>query len=312
MNELITSSTNTIIASNTIAADLIPRWLQFIDVKQRSAEAYSRAVKLFLGYLAENCIDRPSRQDIINYRTMLEQHHKPTTVQSYIIAIRLFFQWLELENIYPNIADHVKGAKIDNKDHKKDYLNKANVKKLLESIDRSSIQGRRDYAMILLMVSCGLRTIELSRANIEDFRASGENTVLFLQGKGKDEKTDFAIIPPVVEDAIRAYLATRKAPKGTDALFVSVSRYETGSRLTTRSISRITKNALVNVGLNSSRLTAHSLRHTAVTLALKAGIALDEVQQFARHANIATTMVYNHRLEKENNRCSTTIANSIL
>jgi integrase/recombinase XerC len=71
------------------------------------------------------------------------------------------------------------------------------------------------------------------------------------------------------------------------------------------------KNRLKEAGYNSERLTAHSLRHTAVTLSLLAGKDITEVQQFARHANIATTMIYNHSLDKAKNSCSEAIAKAI-
>ena len=81
--------------------------------------------------------------------------------------------------------------------------------------------------------------------------------------------------------------------------------------MTTRSISRIIKTRLKGAGYNSDRLTAHSLRHTAVTLSLLSGRSLAEAQQFARHANIATTMIYNHSLDKAKNGCSEAVANLI-
>lgn len=59
---------------------------------------------------------------------------------------------------------------------------------VLETIDRSTLTGKRDYALIALLVTCGLRTIEAHRANIEDLRTLGDMTVLYIQGKGKDEK----------------------------------------------------------------------------------------------------------------------------
>ena len=68
---------------------------------------------------------------------------------------------------------------------------------------------------------------------------------------------------------------------------------------------------MVNSGYQSDRLTAHSLRHTAVTLAIKSGRSLAEAQQFARHKDISTTQVYNHSLEKMENKCSASVANAI-
>ena len=71
------------------------------------------------------------------------------------------------------------------------------------------------------------------------------------------------------------------------------------------------KNALKNAGYDSTRLTAHSLRHTAITLALLAGREITEVQQFARHASLNTTMIYNHALDQAKNGCSDAITNAI-
>lgn len=64
-------------------------------------------------------------------------------------------------------------------------------------------------------------------------------------------------------------------------------------------------------GYDTPRLTAHSMRHTAVTLSLLAGKDITEVQQFARHESINTTMIYNHALDKEKNGCSEAISSSI-
>jgi integrase len=68
--------------------------------------------------------------------------------------------------------------------------------------------------------------------------------------------------------------------------------------MTTRAVSRIAKEAMRVQGIDSPHITAHSLRHTAVTLSLVGGATVQEAQSMARHANISTTMVYAHNLEK--------------
>ena len=231
-------------------------------------------------------------------------------MQNYIIATRLFFQWTEQEGLYPNVAAHVKGAKLD-REHKKDYLTPRQVKKVLEGVDRSTAQGKRDYAILALMFTGGLRTIEVVRANVEDLTTAGERTVLYVQGKGHEEKGAPVNIPAATEDAIREYLAIRGKLEGKEPLFASVSDRNAGGRMTTRSISRLVKNAFTAAGYTSDKLTAHSTRHTAVTLALLGGEKLEEVQKFARHADISTTMVYAHSLDAAANRCSNTIATAI-
>ena len=235
---------------------------------------------------------------------------KPTTVQNYITATRIFFKWTEQERLYPNIAEHVKGAKLD-KNHKKDYLTSRQTKEVLASIETDTEEGLRNYAILSLMVTGGLRTIEVSRANVGDLRTVGENTVLFIQGKGREEKTEYIKISAPVEKAIRTYLKEREFTTEEQPLFTSTSNNSKGKRITTRTVSAVVKNAFKNAGYDSNRLTAHSLRHTAITLALLAGRDITEVQQFARHSNLNTTMIYNHALDKAKNGCSDAITSAI-
>lgn len=302
---------NTLTHTNTelLTPGLFKNYIDYIDATPKTVETYSKALKQFYSYTERNQIKQPTRQDIINFREYLEQNHKASTVNTYIIAIRQFFKWTEQNGIYSNIADHVKGKKIS-REPKKDYLTPVQIKTILRSIDRTSLKGKRDYALITLMVTCGLRDIEVNRANIEDIRTQGINTVLFLQGKGRDDKNEYVIIPEQVELALREYLKERNATS-KQPLFTSMSNHANNERLTTRSISRIVKEAFVSCGYDSNRLTAHSLRHTAVTLALQSGNSLQEVQQFARHTNINTTMIYAHNLEKQSNKCSNAIATEL-
>ena len=301
---------NALQAPQEITEDLYNRFINYIDASQKTVETYTRAIRQFAKYMAENGISRPVREDVLTYREWLKEDHKPTTVQNYITAVRLFFQWTEQEGLYPNIADHVKGAKLD-RNHKKDYLTSRQVKKVLETAKEDSIQGLRDYAILAIMFTGGLRTIEVSRANIEDLRTAGDDTALYLQGKGHEERTDYIKLMPEVEDALRAYLTARGATDPKEPLFTSTSNNSKGKRISTRTVSGIVKDALKRAGYNSEKLTAHSTRHTAVTLALMGGQKLEEVQQFARHKNLATTLIYAHNLDRAKNQCEATIARAI-
>ncbi len=286
----------------------LSRFISYLDTTPKTVETYSRALKQLFSYFANKGIRSPKREDLIAFRDELkETGHKPTTIQNYITAAKIFFSWAAQEGIYENIADHLKGAKLD-REHKKDHLTAYQVKEILGHIDRSTATGRRDYALFSLMVTGGLRDIEVSRAVIGDIRTAGENTVLFVQGKGRTEKTEYIKLCPEVETAIREYLKDRKTAGAEEPLFISTSNNSRGKTLSTRSISGIIKGILKAAGYNSDRLTAHSLRHTAVTLSLLAGNDLTEVQQFARHANLNTTMIYNHALDKAKNACSQSIA----
>lgn len=285
-------------------------YADYLDASTRTVQAYIGNLHQFVKWMNAKGITSPTREDIIEWREELKTDHKPATVQAYIIAVRQFFGWTEQQGIYPNIADHVKGAKVE-KTNKKDYLTGAQVKAVLQGIDRTTVKGMRDYAMVLLMVTGGLRDIEVARANIEDLHTLGNVTVLDIQGKGRDDRAEFIKVTPEAENALRAYLATRSIKEANEPLFASTSNNNAGKRMTTRSISALVKQYMKAAGLNSPRLTAHSLRHTAVTLSLMAGCSLEEVQQFARHSSINTTLIYAHNLQREQSQCENSIAAAI-
>lgn len=298
-------------ASQTVTIALYNRFISFLDAKPKTIETYTRALRQFFNYLYAVGIDKPCREDVITFRESIKARGlKPNTVQNYITAIRLFFGWTAQEKLYPNVAEHIKGAKVD-RDHKKDYLTASQTKVILNSINRDTAQGLRDYTLLVLMTTGGLRTVEIIRANIEDLRVLGDATVLYIQGKGREEKTEYIKITPYTEEAIRTYLRSRGTTEPTAPLFTSGANRNRGQRLTTRSISRIVKNIFVSNGFTSKNLSAHSLRHTAITLSLMAGKDITETMQFARHSNIATTMIYNHALDKAKNRCGEAIEQAI-
>ncbi|MCC9117512.1 site-specific integrase [Staphylococcus capitis] len=307
-NTMLRNNENTDIAVDE-NDNLLQRFIAYVDATEATVRTYKRTLKQFFKYLADNHIKEPKREDILNFKTYLrELGRKPTTIQNYIIVVRLFFKWTSQENIYPNIADRVKGAKLDTA-HKKDYLTSEQIKDVLDNIDTSTLKGARDYAMISLMVTTGLRTIEVARAEVDDIRNVGDTPVLYIKGKGKEEKTDYVKLPLQVIKAIGRYrsMLTDEHEK----LFVSTSNNNKGKALTTCSVSTIVKTAMKNAGYNSPRLTAHSLRHSTATLNLLGGGTLEETQQLLRHSKISTTMVYLHHLERANNQSEKRVANSI-
>ncbi len=290
--------------------ELFTRWTSYIDATPRTIDTYTKAVRQFLYYLKDNGITQPTRADVISFKEYIASSHKPTTAQSYLMAVKQFFKWTNQEGLYSNIADNVKAVKLD-KSHKKDYLTTAQVKDVLATADGESLQSLRDYAVLCLMVTTGLRTIEVVRANIGDIRTVADFTALYIQGKGHTEKTDFVKLTPRVETAIRAYLKARGTSKAEAPLFSSISNRDNNQRMTTRSISRIVKNHLVEAGLDSERLTAHSLRHTTATLNLLNGGSIEETRQLLRHTSINTTLIYSHALERANNNSEQRVADAI-
>lgn len=280
------------------------KWIAFAQVKPSSVKAYHKAIKRLAEFLSSNHIAHPTRADMMAYREHLAQTYKPTTANLYLSACRMFFSFLQSEGIIAvNPAQHLKGFKVSS-EHKKSALDAAAVKSIIGKFDDTGLCGLRDKAMFATMAVCGLRTIEISRANLEDIEVVGDTIKLHVQGKGRDDRAEYVIVPAGVYRLIKAYLDKRGVVEGTAPLFASIGNRNAGGRLTSTSISHIVKAALRGAGFDTPRLTAHSLRHSAATLSLMAGASIREVQQLLRHRNVSVTQVYLHEMDALNNRAS--------
>lgn len=276
---VVRGATNTELAEQLDA--LIERFLSAQDIKPTSQQAYRRSLRPFFRWLTQEGIRSPNREDILAYKRALEaQGRSAFTLSNYLVVVRRFFEWAEGMKLYPNIAKGVKGAKHP-RGFKKDPLTVDQAKELLASIDRSILLGKRDFALINLLLRTGLRTIEAVRADVGDIRQQSGEAILWIHGKGRDAKDEFVLLTEKTLKPINEYVAERGKTEDSEPLFGSLSDMNRGQRLTTRSVSRIVKSYLRKIGLNSDRLTAHSLRHTAITLALKGGATIQEAQAWA-------------------------------
>lgn len=280
----------------TFDKSLFDRFISYTDRKPTTIKGYISCLRHFIQWLTDNSIVQPEREHIRQYRDYLKDSGLAVGTQSqYLRAVKHFFKWTASEGLYPNISDNIHGAKVRHDIHKKDALQRDDVQLIAATIDRSTEQGRRLYAMYLLCVICGLRTIEISRADVCDLKTIGGASFLFLQGKGHDDKDAPVYLVNEVKDAISAYLESRTdKPTAKSPLFTSTSNRSKGGRIAPTTISTMFKTMLVNAGYDSDRLTAHSLRHTSGTGAHKAGLDLYSVQHLMRHCDPSTSEIYIH------------------
>lgn len=277
----------------------LEQFLKSLDIKASSKATYARQIKEFFVWSQKNNVSAPARDDLLAYKEYLYDHKmlSPLTIAGYLTAVRRFFEWLESLKLYPNVAKGIKSPK-RKRGFKKDVLSVAQVKELLGSIDRATLSGKRDYALINLMIRTGLRTIEVSRVCKEDItRRSGE-PILLIHGKGRDEKDEIVVLTEPTMAPIREYLKARGLVREREPIFASHSQKNFGKKLTTRSISRIVKNHLRAIDIDDNRITAHSLRHTAITFSLLGGATPQEARLLARHADINTTLIYAHNINR--------------
>jgi integrase/recombinase XerD len=297
--ELITIQPDELAKRELDIEDLIEDFLTEQDISENSRETYSRSLKQFISWIYESGRDGRldlQREDILAYKDYLSDKAS-YTITLYMTSVRKLYQWLESKKIYPDITRNIKGAKKP-KGYRKDILTPDQLRETLDSMDRNTLKGKRNYALFNLMARTALRDIEVSRALAEDIRQEAGQPVLWVHGKGHDSKDDFVLLTEEALKPIKEYLKARGEVKPEDPLFCSLSDRNYGQAMTSRSISRIVKKALRKVGLDDKRLTAHSLRHTAISLSIQGGASLQQAQAMARHADPKTTLVYFHNLQR--------------
>lgn len=283
--------------------DLKQKYLDYIDVSENTVKTYEVGLLQFIEYLNDNNISFPTREDIINFREYLQQSHKPTTVNSYMIAIRNFFSWLEYEGITKNIAKNIKGIKVGN-EHKRNALTKEQCKEVL-----NHTKDLREKVLFLLITTCGIRANEVVNIRLEDFKEKDGVVCLYLLGKGRDYKEDYVIVTSELIDLLKQYIIEYNI---NDYLFVSSSNNNKNGKLTTQTIRATIKDMFKRVGIVGDEYSCHSLRHTFATLSILNGTDIREVSQALRHKNIQTSLIYVHDLEMINNKCSSAVVGALL
>ena len=164
------------------------------------------------------------------------------------------------------------------------YLTLEQTSQLLTSV--SGQNSKRDYAILMLFLNCGIRRSELVGLNLTDVYEDRIRVV----GKGNKER--FVYFGSACRRAIDDYLPERNKKVLTDnrALFGS----RDGNRISVSAVHRLVKKALLNAGLDATQFSAHKLRHTAATMMLSGGVDVKTVQEVLGHDNLNTTQIYTH------------------
>lgn len=164
------------------------------------------------------------------------------------------------------------------------YLTLEQSSALLQAV--SGQNEKRDYAILMVFLNCGIRRSELVGLNLTDVYEDRIRVV----GKGNKER--FVYFGSACRKAIDAYLVEREQKVLTDnrALFGS----RDGNRISVTAVHRLVKKALLQAGLDSTQFSAHKLRHTAATMMLSGGVDVKTVQEVLGHENLNTTQIYTH------------------
>lgn len=259
---------------------------------------YRAEIAMFYRTVGKRAAD-VSLRDLLGYRESLEARGlKPITVSKKLTVLRRLFTFLyEQGVIRTNPSAGLKLPKVSN-ETTREILSLADCNRLLASIETETIRGKRDKAIMALLLINGLRVCEITRANIGDLVQTESCWVLRVRGKGG--KTIDTRIRDDVRVVIQAYLKKRGRPEEKDALFVGTT-HRAKDRIARRNVQHMVKVRLQKLGINRPHVSTHSLRHSSITHLINGGATLIAAQDFARHANPATTQRYFHNLERLKN-----------
>ena len=276
-------------------------FIDYLDVDDLTLKTYKTGIESFIMYLKENNINNPTRDDVIAYRNMLRETYSNNTVNTYMIAVRALFKYLEIHNIYDNICVDIKGAKYSTTP-KKEVLSLEQIKSIYNDLN-----NLEDKALFSLMCSTGLRVCEISTALIEDIKEYNGEVVLFVLGKKRDSKCEYVKLSKQVLEDIKAYIGDRT----TGYIFVSTSNNNNGGGLTTTSLRSRIKNILRRFGINKDTVSCHSLRRSFAVISYETGSSIYDIQQVLHHSSINTTTRYLKQVDRDKNKTEYNVSNII-
>ena len=300
---------------------LIELFLAEKDITKGTYELYNTVLKQYVDYLKDHNILYAKKSDVISYiKWKRSQGYSTNWLYNIISPLKGLYRYLSvnqkrlnLEEEYAfDILESFKNVKKVNVSKSKSILTAKQAKHLILSTkeNRKYIWQYRDHAMIYLMITTGLRTVEIQRARIKDLRVINNQLILDVQGKGRDSADEYVKIVGGVEEAIKDYLKKRKDKN--PYLFVSHSRHSNKPHLTRTFFPKMLKRVLRECGMKENLIKPHSLRHTAATLNLQRGGTLKATAKLLRHSDIQNTLIYAHHLENLKDDTSSEIEDYIL
>jgi integrase/recombinase XerD len=263
-----------------------------------SRKTYAYDTRHFARWMAAHSLKLHalSRDDLVAYRAHLaETYAKATAARMWAVARRLLDEAVQRQVLTKNPAEGIRGFRTGDDESPHRALKREEARALLDAIDQRTALGKRDYALIMLLLRTGIRRSEAAMLTLGDLTMEqGYHVAIIRHGKGN--KRGLAKLPVEVRQAIDDYLeATGRARLGSEApLFVSFRKgdHPQEKPITGNQIERVVKARAKAVDMT---ISPHGMRASFITLAFEGGADLALVQDAARHKDPRTTRRYQKR-----------------
>jgi site-specific recombinase XerD len=280
------------------------RFIDFFTANIRNPNtraAYGVAVRGFFAWLDRHGIRELGAirtHHVSTYIESLTRAYRAPTVKQHLASLRMLFDWLIVGQVVEqNPAAAVRGPKHVVKKGKTPVLDGDDAKKLIDSIDVSTIVGLRDRALIALLIYSFARVSAALHMNVEDYYPQGKRWWVRLHEKGgkQHEMPAHHLLEGYLDEYLKA--AGIGAEKATP-LFRTVGgrgrKQLTTDRMTRQDARRMIVRRALKAGI-ITRLGCHTFRATGITVYLLNGGLLEYAQQMAAHESARTTKLYDRR-----------------
>lgn len=265
-------------------------FFRFIKLRYKLVDKNTPFENIDISDIDINLIKNISIQDLHSFISYMDKTRKNGnfTKSRKVASLKSFFDYLhsKVNLITQNPAIGLEFPKTDARQPV--YLTLDECEKLLRTVlkNKNEFFRKRDYAIIILFLNCGLRLSELSSIDLSKIKGD----TLSVIGKGNKERTIY--LNEACVSAINEYISIRpKNATDTKALFLSMRK----NRMSNRAIQHMIDRYLEKAGFDTSIYSTHKLRHTAATLMYKYGnVDIRALQDILGHENVSTTQIYTH------------------
>lgn len=273
--------------------ELISRFIGSLNRRETTKETYRKALREFSKWLGGTSPSVLTSGDIQRYKDyIISRRLSATSMSAYLTAVRRFYDYLVSTGaVTENPAKRVKGAPRPRR-HLTDPITRKDVARLMDAVDTSSPLGKRDEAILGLMVRAGLSEIEIVRLNLGDLKYRGGQRVIYVQGKSKDRKDEYVTVTPPMEETLVKYLEDRGESGPEEPLFRGVGNRAVNERISTRGLRARIDHYFESAGIKKKGITPASLRLTAAMLAIEEGATVSEVQRMLRLRTSESALQY--------------------
>ena len=253
---------------------------------------YAKALDDFFAWRAEQGNPPFHRAAVQAHRTVLESKgYAPSTINQRLAAVKKLAReaaangWLEAETAAA--IDQVAGIKQQGV-RAGNWLPRAQAEALINSPNASTLKGKRDRALLALLVGCGLRRGEAVALRLEDIQQR-EGRWVIVDLRGKHGRIRTIPVPAWVKRAVDLWLEAAAITAG--GLLCSLNRHGriTGSSLSPQAVRAAVRFYGSQLGW---KIQPHDLRRTCAKLCRSAGGELEQIQLLLGHASITTTERY--------------------